>query len=195
MKLFHNADINDLNSIVKEGLLPMNITHNNNWSSCKRSDNSRDVVYLFNPIGKQNSFIQYGAALIEVDVDSASKSEMLERDVNRGKYEEYTVDRVPADKIGKIYIPRIFKDKVMNPGPIFNTPSANVLSKVVWCDISGDYLGADVDDFTPMNDDVKSILQDTAGAFVISDLYFRGCDPRTRSVIDIYDIVYHIEEG
>ena len=195
MKLFHNADINDLNSIVKEGLLPMSITHNNNWSSYKRSDNSRDVVYLFNPTGRQNSFIQYGAALIEVDVNSATKSEMFERDVNKGKYEEYIIDRVPADKIGKIYIPRIFKDKVMNPGPIFNAPNEDVLSKVVWCDIDGEYMGADVDDFTPMNDDVKNILQNTAGAFVINDLYFRGCDPRTRSVICVYNIIYHIEEA
>lgn len=195
MKLFHNADINDLNSIVKEGLLPLSVTKNDNWSGGRRSDNSRDVVYLFNSISKQNSFIQYGAALIEVDVDNATKSELLERDANRGKYEEYTIDRVPADKIRKIYIPRIFKDKAMTPGPIFNAPNADVLRKVVWCDIDGDYLGADVDDFTPMDDDVKSILRDTAGAFVINDLYFRGCDPQTRRVFDVYNIVYRIEEN
>ena len=193
MKLYHNADINDLNSIIKDGLLPLNVTGNNKWSGGKRSNNRKDVVYLFSPIGRQNSFIQYGAALIEVEVDNAEKSEMLERDINKGKYEEYTISHVPADKITKIYIPEIFKDKVINPGPIYNTPIPDVLSKIEWCDFDGDYLSADINDYAPMDDRVKDLFRETADVFIGDMLYFRGCNPLTRSVIDVYNIVYHTE--
>ena len=56
MILYHNADYKDLPSILKDGILPMSETGNNRWNNKKRADNSQNVVYLFNPIGKQNSF-------------------------------------------------------------------------------------------------------------------------------------------
>ena len=73
MILYHNADYKDLPSILKDGILPMSETGNNRWNNKKRADNSQNVVYLFNPIGKQNSFFQYGICLIEVDTDATEK--------------------------------------------------------------------------------------------------------------------------
>lgn len=66
MILYKNVDICDLESITKNGILSMDECGNNNWDEGKRAANDTSVVYLFSPIGKQNTFPNYGAALLEV---------------------------------------------------------------------------------------------------------------------------------
>lgn len=135
MKLFHNADINDLNSIVEQGLLPMSVTKNNRWSDGKRAGNSMDVVYLFDPVGEQNSFARnYGLALIEVETE-AVKNDLLPQDVNKGLYVEYTTEKVEPSKIRKIYLPEIFRSRITGL-------SESVLEKVKWVEMRADrYVG------------------------------------------------------
>ena len=130
MTLYHQCEIDDLQAIVTEGLLPMSITGNNAWES-KRAPNSADVVYLFDPIGEQNAFTQYGLALIEVDVDGAEKSVLADNDAGVGVYDEYTIDAVPPSNIVRIYLPEIFKDRLAD------LPK-EVLEKVTWCKITGE---------------------------------------------------------
>ncbi len=108
---FKNVDICDLPSILKKGILSMNASGNDNWASGKRANNSRDVVYLFRPTGYENSFVQYGAALLEVEVDGV-ENELLDGDINKGKYKEYICDTVPPENIIAVYIPKIFKDRM-----------------------------------------------------------------------------------
>lgn len=138
MKLFHNADIKDINHIVEQGLLPMSVTGNDRWNSGKRADNSKDVVYLFNPIGLQNSFTHYGLALIEVEVDGALKSDIVVGDVNAGGYEEYTISSVAPSQIKQIYIPAIFRHRLNEQ------LSSTALEKVEWvvmsAEIFSDYI-------------------------------------------------------
>lgn len=108
---YKNVDICDLNSILRLGILSSNASGNDNWVSGKRTCNSKDVVYLFIPTGYENSFVQYGAALIEVEVDGY-ENELLDGDINRGKYIEYVCDCVPKENIRAVYIPKIFRDQV-----------------------------------------------------------------------------------
>lgn len=69
MKLYKNVDIKDLQAILREGIQPISVTGNNNWSDGKRASNSEDVVYLFETIkGESNTFPQYGMALL-IDAD------------------------------------------------------------------------------------------------------------------------------
>lgn len=82
MTLYHNCDYRDLPSILKDGILPMSKTGNNRWEDKKRVNNSEDVVYLFKPVGKQNSFTQYGICLIEVETD-ATENVLDEADVKK----------------------------------------------------------------------------------------------------------------
>lgn len=108
---FKNVDICDLPSIMKKGILSLNASDNDNWVSGHRAKNSRDVVYLFRPTGYENSFVQYGVALLEIIVDG-KRNEMVANDVNKGKYIEYVCDYVPPENIIAVYIPKIFKDRV-----------------------------------------------------------------------------------
>lgn len=62
MILYKNVDICDLEPITKNGILSIDECGNNNWDEGKRAENDTSVVYLFSPIGKQNSFPNYGAA-------------------------------------------------------------------------------------------------------------------------------------
>lgn len=137
---YKNVDICDLPSILSKGILSMNASGNDNWMNGKRSDNSRDVVYLFRPTGYENSFVNYGAALLEVEVDGI-ENELLENDVNRGKYIEYICDCVPPENILAVYIPAIFKDIVSYRHP-----------KIHWCGMeakifSGELYNINVDTY------------------------------------------------
>ena len=108
---YKNVDICDLKSILSKGILSLNRSGNDNWDSGRRVNNSRDVVYLFVPTGYENSFVQYGLALLEVEVDGV-ENELLDGDVNKGKYIEYVCDCVPPENIRAVYIPKIFRDQV-----------------------------------------------------------------------------------
>ena len=104
MILYKNVDICDLKSIMEKGILSLDACGNNNWDDGKRGENSTSVVYLFQPLTKENSFPEYGAALLEIDC-SADRSEMPDFDVHKGKYEEYITEQVLPSQIRRIFIP------------------------------------------------------------------------------------------
>lgn len=131
MVLFHNTEIKNLNSIVENGLLSADDCGAESWESGKRAENSTAVVYLFQPTGELNSLTNYGAALVAVDVvpEEVAESSLAKNDYGRGKYVAYTAPKVAADKIRAIYIPRVFKHRILGL-------SEKVLAKVVWCELS-----------------------------------------------------------
>lgn len=133
MKLFHNADLYDLDKIYQNGLLPLSETNNCTWSSDKRSDNSKKVVYLFEPKTKKNTFEHYGYALIEVDIDNAKLNKMSDKDSNIDQYNEYVVERVDRKNITNIYVPKVFKNRLKS---LF---SENLFNFVTWVDFTGYY--------------------------------------------------------
>lgn len=109
MKLFKNVPLEDLESVLRLGILPISEIGNDNWAEGKRANNSTDVVYLFSPINELNSFIQYGSVLLEIELETATKNEIWENDVNKDRYEEYITSEVKAEEIRNIYIPIFLK--------------------------------------------------------------------------------------
>ena len=98
LKLYKIVDKEDLDKILKEGILPISKTGNNNWEGNRRADNSTEVVYLFKPLTEQLNFSQYGDVLLEVET-TAYKNEILPGDRNRGKYEEFITFKVKPEEI------------------------------------------------------------------------------------------------
>ena len=113
MKLYKNVDIEDVLKILEEGILPIDVTGNNNWEEFNRSDNATDIVYLFKANDIGDSFVNYGLVLLELEVN-AKHNIIDEFDIHKGEYEEYIVSEVPVNAIKAIYIPKIFKDKIIN---------------------------------------------------------------------------------
>lgn len=192
MILYHNCDYRDLPSILKDGILPMSKTGNNKWENKKRVNNSENVVYLFKPVGKQNSFTQYGICLIEVEID-ATENILDEFDCNHGKYAEYVTEYVPANQIKAIYIPKILKDRLSSE---FNS---EILAKITWCD----FYAEEIDDYIEtgfckgyfiykqISEERLSEFARTAELRVGGWLYFRGIDD-TRHMIELCNIVYKL---
>lgn len=98
MKLYKNVSSEDLEKILKEGILPISKTGNDNWEGNRRANNSTEVVYLFNPTSEVKSFTQYGNVVLEVEVE-AYRNEIAPNDSNRGQYEEYIVAEVKPEEI------------------------------------------------------------------------------------------------
>lgn len=98
LKLYKIVDKEDLDKILKEGILPISKTGNNNWDCGRRADNSTEVVYLFKPLTDQLNFTQYGDVLLEVET-TAYRNEILPGDRNRGKYEEFITYEVKPEEI------------------------------------------------------------------------------------------------
>lgn len=98
LKLYKVVAKEDLEKILKEGILPISKTGNNNWEGNRRADNSTEVVYLFNPLTEQLNFTQYGDVILEVET-SAYKNEIAPKDVNIGKYEEFITQEVKPEEI------------------------------------------------------------------------------------------------
>lgn len=98
LKLYKVIAKEDLEKILKEGILPISKTGNNNWEGNRRADNSTEVVYLFKPLTDQLNFTQYGDVLLEVET-TAYKNEILPDDRNRGKYEEFITYEVKPEEI------------------------------------------------------------------------------------------------
>ena len=98
LKLYKIVAREDLDKILKEGILPISKTGNNNWEGGRRADNSTEVVYLFKPLTEQLNFSQYGDTLLEVET-TAYKNEILPSDRNRGKYEEFIAFEVKPEEI------------------------------------------------------------------------------------------------
>ena len=192
MILYHNCDYRDLPSILRNGILPMSKTGNNKWENKKRANNSKDVAYLFKPIGKQNSFTHYGICLLEVET-KATKNVLNEADCNRGKYEEYVVSSVSASQIKAVYIPEAFKDRISSE------LDKETLDKITWCD----FYAEEIDDYIEtgfckgyfiykqISEKRLSEFARTAELKVDGWLYFRGIDD-TRRMIDLYNIVYQL---
>lgn len=112
MKLFKNVGLQELKDILKNGILPISVTGNDNWEEGKRSNNSREVVYLFSPKNKYNTFMQFGIVLLEVETENAVKTEFMLNDVNKDYYDEFIKDRIKPNEIKKIYIPKILKKQI-----------------------------------------------------------------------------------
>lgn len=98
LKLYKIVDKEDLDKILKEGILPISKTGNNNWDCGRRADNSTEVVYLFKPLTEQLNFTQYGDVLLEVET-TAYRNEILPGDRNCGKYEEFITYEVKPEEI------------------------------------------------------------------------------------------------
>ena len=178
MKLFKNVDLIDLESILKDGLMPLDSV-GSNWGNNNRVDNRTDVVYLFKA---QNNdvFPQYGVVLLEVDVD-AVENEIADNDVNKGKYQEFIVEgTISPSKIKAAYVPAIFKNRI----------SKDIASKVVFVEMLADYW-AD----SGLEKACESVLKrfsETAEIESASDMnFFRGITPK-RTMIDLYNVKYLI---
>lgn len=112
MKLFKNVGLQELKDILKNGILPISVTGNDNWEENYRSNNSREVVYLFSPKTELNTFMQYGLVLLEVETENAVKTEFMPNDVNKDYYNEYIKKEIKPEEIKKIYIPKIFRKQI-----------------------------------------------------------------------------------
>lgn len=126
MKLFKNVDIEDLEEILENGILPISRTGNDNWQTNCRANNSHDVVYLSHPVTEQNTFTNYGVVLLEVEVENAKKNSLFENDVHNGIYEEYVIPEVKPNEIVAAYVPKFLKKFV-------NSTS----SKIKFVDVEG----------------------------------------------------------
>ena len=182
MILYKNVDIKDLESILTKGILSLNVSGNNNWGDGKRVDNSCDVVYLFKPLTEENSFCNYGVALLEIDIpdDKIKENQLLENDRYNGKYVEYITDKVEVGCIKSIYIPKLFKNKVDLP--------IEIMSRITWCGIKANHYGDDGKENCPVE-----VLEQFAKTAEIMDAssfnFFRGISEK-REMIDLYDIQY-----
>lgn len=173
-------------------ILQLNKTGNNRWENKKRVNNSENVVYLFKPVGKQNSFTQYGICLIEVETD-ATENILDEADCNHGKYEEYVVSSVSASQIKAVYIPEVFKDRISSELDL------ETLAKVEWCDFYAEEIDGYVSTgfcegystYKRVSEERLSEFARTAELKVDGFNYFRGIDD-TRHMIDLYNTVYKL---
>ena len=98
LKLYKVVAKEDLDKILKEGILPISKTGNDNWEGNRRADNSTEVVYLFSPLTDQLNFTQYGDVILEVET-TAYKNEIAPNDVNARKYEEFITYEVKPEEI------------------------------------------------------------------------------------------------
>lgn len=191
MKLYKNVDIADLKKIMEKGLLSLNESGNNNWNNDNRDNNSKDVVYLFVPTTESNSFVNYGAALLEIEMseDEVKKNEMNEYDYNFGKYDEYVAERVPVEKIVKVYVPEIFKKRLVE----FYEVSEDILEMITWCGMEADIFvdkieGVNV--YEKASEDTMERFASTARIFSTEEYnFFRGKDEK-REMIDLKNVKY-----
>ena len=197
MVLFHNANLTDINAICEQGLLPASVSRNYNWESNKIADNSVNVVYLFSPKSKKNTFTEYGICLIEVDIDDANENELACNDKHSNDYTEYVTQSVSPEQIKAIYIPEIFKSRINE----YTELSEKALNKIVWCDMEAEIY----DKYIPNPNDKyglggthvykradKKVLDkfvETAPLDVTYFNYFRGLYDN-REMIELYNVIY-----
>lgn len=180
MILYKNFDICDLKSIMEKGILSLDACGNNNWDDGKRGENSTSVVYLFQPLTKENSFPEYGAALLEIDC-SADRSEMPDFDVHKGKYEEYITEQVLPSQIRRIFIPKIFKPYIEAPTNL----------DICWCQMEADYYGDG--GLEKCSSEILEQFARTAPFMSAKEFnFFRGMN-KDRTMIDLYNIIYSFE--
>lgn len=182
MKLFKNVDVIDLKSILKNGILSLNESQNDNWEEGRREDNSCDLVYMFKPNEKGDSFTQYGTALMEINIpdELVKENEISENDVNKGKYREYVASKVEAEYITNIYIPEMFRNRI--------ELNDEIEEKITWCGFSANYYKNY--ELTKATEEILKQFAETAKIMDASEYnFFRG-KLETREVVDLYDIKY-----
>lgn len=130
MKLFKNVGLPELKAILKDGILPISVTGNDNWEENYRSNNSREVVYLFKPKGKLNTFMQYGLVLLEVETENVVKNEFMENDINKDFYDEYVKNEIKPEEIKSIYIPKIFRKQIEKTNFL-----KGIENQIIWVDL------------------------------------------------------------
>ena len=177
MTLYKNVDICDLKSIVEKGILSLEASRNNNWEDGKRANNDATVVYLFSPAGEQNSFTDYGTALLEVETNAKEK-EMRSNDVHLGEYKEYVVKKVSPQQIKRIIIPEAFKDYVDIPSGI----------NITWCRFKAQFYKED-----SLEDASENVIAQFAKTAPLMDStwynFFRG-KRENGELFDLYNIQY-----
>lgn len=184
MRLFKNVDLCDLQSILSKGILSLDKCGNNNWIGHRRANNATDKVYLFSPITSENSFINYGMVLLEVDVE-AEPSEMTDHDAYIGKYNEFICDVVKPEQIIAAYIPAIFKDKITLQD-----------SKIKYVEIIADWCNEDVVPWVTekCSGEVLKRFAETANFECSNDYnFFRGITEK-RHMIDLKNLRYITEK-
>lgn len=192
MKLFVNVDITNLRQILKEGLLPISKTGNDNWEPGKRADNSKEVVYLFAPKTEVNYFPKYGIALLEVEVE-AEENELMKHDHNGKLYTEFITTKVKPEEIKKIYIPRILKE-ALTDYKLYDEWGDFV--KENYTDLPIDWVEMKVDDCynRPVNEETLELFAKTANLSTNDDNFFRGVNS-DRTSIDFYNHKLEIKEN
>ena len=78
--------------------------------------NDTSVVYLFDPIGQRNSFINY----------SAKENTMRNNDAHKNDYKEYIISNVLPTQIERIIIPKIFRNHIEIPEGL----------NITWCEMN-----------------------------------------------------------
>lgn len=177
MLLYKNVDICDLKSIMENGILSMDECGNDNWNEGKRAENDTSVVYLFSPIGKHNSFPNYGAALLEVQCE-AKENKIGKTDIHIDDYMEYITKRVKPSEIKRVIIPKIFKDYISVPQNV----------GIKWCELKAECYGNN-----GLEECSNKILEQFAKTALLMDStdfnFFRGVTEK-RTMIDLYNIEY-----
>lgn len=177
MILYKNVDLCDLQAIAENGILSMDDCKNDNWVSGLRSNNSTQEVYLFSPLGNQNSFPNYGVALLEVDC-AAKIHIMSEYDAYKDIYDEYITSKVLQSEIKRVIIPKIFKDYITVPQGV----------NITWCG-----LGADRWEHGGLTACSKEFILQFAKTAPLMDSthfnFFRGIE-ESGEIIDLYNIRY-----
>lgn len=184
MRLFKNVDLCDLQSILSKGILSLDDCGNNNWIGHRRANNATDKVYLFSPITMENSFINYGMVLLEVDVE-AEPSQMKDHDAYIGKYNEYICDVVKPEQIIAAYIPAIFKGKISLQN-----------AKIKYVNISAEWCNEDIVPWIreKCSEEVLNRFAETANFECSNDYnFFRGVTEK-HHMIDLENLRYLIEE-
>lgn len=179
MILYKNVDICDLESILNKGILSLNKSGNDNWDDGRRGENSKDVVYLFKPLTNENSFPNYGATLLEVEVDDAAENQLLECDMHSGRYTEYIIDEVKPFQIKNIYIPELFKERIDLP--------QEIMDKITWCGMKANHY--DNGKVHCPEEVLKQFAKTAPIMSADSFNFFRG-KFENREMIDLYDVEY-----
>lgn len=185
MKLYKNVDVQDLESILEKGILSLEASKNDNWMFGNRSNNATNVVYLFEALTEINTFTQYGLALLEIEISSSSviKTKLTPNDSNTGMYNEYVTSFVPVTNIKKIYVPKIFKERLQ----VILTP--DVFNKINFVEIEANaYRGGKLQNAT---EEQLAFVSRTSTLNTTDFNFFRGTE-EYKEVVDLYDIIYKI---
>ena len=177
MLLYKTVDICDLKSIIENGILSMDECGNNNWDEGKRAENDTSVVYLFSPIGKHNSFPNYGSSLLEIQFKE-KKNKFGKKDTHVVDYIEYITKRVEPSEIKRVIIPKIFKEYISVPQNV----------GITWCELKAECYGNN--GLEECSNKILEQFSKTAPLMNSTEFnFFRGTTEK-HTMIDLYNIEY-----